>query len=125
MEQIIAQGKDAVPVLISQITDTREFTEPVFDFWNRMTVGDLANAILIDLFTDADWKTITLPGVEVLSRAYEYPTGAEAGWHAFVKKHGMKFVQDQWLAAWNANKDRVYWDTGARCFRISKKTVSK
>jgi hypothetical protein len=29
-----------------------------------------------------------------------------------------KFVQVQWRAAWEANKDRIYWDKNARCFRL-------
>jgi len=119
MDQIIAQGKNAIPVLISQITDTRELKEPAFDFWNRMTVGDLAYSILIDLFTDSDWKTFNMPGLKTLWPKCD--VGMEQCWHVYVKKHGMKYVQDQWSAAWNANKDRAYWDAQARCFRLSAK----
>ena len=107
MDQIIAQGKNAIPVLISQITDTRELKEPAFDFWNRMTVGDLAYSILINLFTDSDWKTFNMPGLKILWPKCD--VGMEQCWHLYVKKHGKKFVQDQWSAAWNASKDRVYW----------------
>jgi len=119
MDRIIAQGKDAVPVLISQITDTRELKEPAFDFWNRMTVGDLANAILENLFTDSDWKTFNMPGLELITPKCE--DSAENCWQMLLKNHGREFVQDQWLAAWNKNKDRIYWDTEARCFRLFQK----
>jgi hypothetical protein len=115
--QILAQGKDAVPVLISQLTDTRELKDPAFDYWNRMTVGDLANAILFDLFTDSDWTTFNMPELEQIRPKCGDP--AETCWHLVVKKHGMKFVQNQWLAAWNKNKSRVYWNSEARCFRLS------
>jgi hypothetical protein len=122
MDQIVAQGKNAIPVLISQLTDTRELKEPAFDFWNRMTVGDLANSILYDLFTDSDWKTFNMPGLKIIMPKCD--VGAEQCWHVYVKKHGMKFVQEQWSAAWNATKDRVYWDTQAKCFRQSPKVKS-
>jgi hypothetical protein len=121
MDQIIAQGKDAVPVLISQITDTHELKEPAFDFWNRMTVGDLANAILENLFTDSDWKTFNMPGLEPIMPKCE--DSAENCWQMVLKKHGRKFVQDQWLAAWNKNKVRVHWDAQSRCFRLSAKSA--
>ena len=32
MDQVVAQGQNAVPMLISQLTDTRELKEPIFDF---------------------------------------------------------------------------------------------
>jgi hypothetical protein len=119
MDQIVAQGKGAVPILISQLTDTRELKEPIFDFWGPMTVGDVANAILENLFTDSDWRTFNLPGLERIRLTCD--TGAYTCWQMVLKKHGRKFVQDQWLAAWNEKKDRVYWDTAARCFRLSAK----
>ena len=118
MEQVIAQGKSAIPVLISQVTDTRELKEPIFDFWSRMTVGDVANAILGSLFTDSDGKTFNMPGLEAIRP--ECGDSAEACWQMVLNKHGRKFVQDEWLAAWSRNKDRIYWDAGARCFRLSQ-----
>jgi hypothetical protein len=120
MDQILAQGTDAVPILISQIMDARALKEPAFDFWNSMTVGDLAAAILGDLFTDSDWQTFNMPGLERVTLTVCDPkVPAYECWQSIVKEHGRKFIQDQWLAAWNKNKDRVYWDTKAGCFRLS------
>jgi len=121
MNQIIAQGKDAIPILISQLTDTRATQEPIYDYWNETTAGDIAYFILTDLFTDASWTTFTMPGLDALNHDCGEDVAAEPCWREFLKKHGRKFVQDQWLAAWNANKDRVYWDEQARCFRVSSK----
>jgi len=121
MDQIIAQGKDAIPILISQLTDTRATPEPIYDYWNETTAGDIAYFILTDLFTDASWTTFTMPGLDALKEHCSKNLPAEACWRGFLKKHGRKFIQDQWLAAWNANKDRVYWDEQARCFRVSVK----
>lgn len=121
MDKILAQGKDAIPILISQLTETRPTKEPIYDYWSLTTSGDVAYFILTDLFTDSDWKTFNMPGLEGLKD--DCKENAENCWRDFLEKHGRKFVQDQWLAAWNANKDRVYWDDTARCFRV--RAVSK
>lgn len=118
MDAIVARGKEAVPILISQLTDARAVKEPIFDFWNRMTVGDIANSILRDLFTDSDWTTFNLPGVKSWDNSCKDP--AETCWRRFVKAHGRRFIQRQWLTAWNANEDRIYWDVDARCLRLRK-----
>jgi hypothetical protein len=121
MDQIIAQGKSAIPILISQLTDTRATKEPIYDYWYKTRAGDIAYFILTDLFTDANWTTFTMPGLEALKENCSENIAAEPCWREFLKKHGRKFVQDQWLAAWNANKDRVFWDEKERCFRFSAK----
>jgi len=118
MDQIIAHGKDAIPILISQITDTRPTKEPILDFWGPMTVGDVAYIVLDDLFLDSDWKTYTMPGLKQIS----YNCGASAAqcYQQLLEKHGRKFIQNQWLIVWNANKNRVYWDSVARCFKLRR-----
>jgi hypothetical protein len=118
-DQIILTGKDAVPVLISQITDTQEMKHPIYDFWSRMTFGDVAAFVLEDLFTDSDWEKFNMPGLEEIRPKCEGP--AEQCWDRLIKRRGRKFVHDKWLAAWRANQDRVYWDAKARCFRLSAK----
>jgi hypothetical protein len=122
VDQILAQGKDAIPILISQITDTRSAKEP-FDFWGPMTVGDVAYVVLYNLFLDADWKTFTMPGLKQI----DLDCGAASFqcYQELLKKHGRKFIQNQWLAAWNANQDRVYWDARSRCFRLAENTKLK
>ena len=117
MDAIIAQRQAAIPILISQLTDSRETKEPIYDYWSQTTAGDIAYFILNDLFTDSNWTTFNMPGLEALKDNCN--EAAETCWRRFLKKHGRKFVQDQWRAAWNANKDRVYWDEQARCFRLS------
>jgi hypothetical protein len=123
MDRIIAAGKDSIPILISQLTDERRTDEPIYDYWTYTTAGDIASFILDDLFTDSDWKTYNMPGM-ASRHCHRLDTG-EMCWRNFLKKHGRKFVQNQWLAAWNANKDRVYWDERARCFRLSPKIEAR
>jgi len=43
-----------------------------------------------------------------------------AGWEAHLKKFGRQSVQQSWQKAWMENKDRIYWDESAKCFRVKK-----
>jgi hypothetical protein len=117
MDRVVADGKDAIPVLISQLTETRPSKTPIYDYWSVTTSGDIAYFILNDLFTDADWETFTMPGLESLREPCD--SDAQSCWQIFLKKHGRKFVQGQWTAAWNKYKERVHWDENARCFRLA------
>ena len=66
MDQILAQGKDAIPILISQLTDTRP-AKDLSDFGGPMTVGDVAYVVLYNLFLDDDWRTFTMPGLKQIN----------------------------------------------------------
>lgn len=123
MDKIVADGKNAIPVLISQLRETRPTKEPIYDYWSLTTSGDIADFILTDLFTDSDWKTLTMPGLKSLQEPCD--SYAEDCWNRFLRKHGRKFIQDQWLAAWNKNKDLIFWDDKARCFRVSSQSQLK
>jgi hypothetical protein len=123
MDEIVSYRKTAIPILISQLTETRETKQPIYDYWSKTTSGDIAYFILNDLFTDSNWTTFNMPGLEALKDKCD--DAAETCWRKFLKKHGRRFVQDQWFASWNANKDRVYWDEQARCFRVSAKTGTR
>jgi hypothetical protein len=120
MDEIVAQGKAAIPILISQLTDPRESKEPIYDYWNQMTSGDIAYFILSDLFTDSDGMTFNMPGLDILEGNCQ--SGREECWRALLKKHGRTFIQDRWRKAWRKNRSRIYWDGEARCFRLSPKT---
>lgn len=118
MDWIVRDGKNAVPVLIEQLSDSRRLEAPIFDSWSRMTVSDVAYFILSDLFTEPDGRTFNLPGVPRPDASCG--KGAEACWRAFVKMQGRESIQSEWRTAWEAHKDQVYWDEDARCFRLRK-----
>jgi hypothetical protein len=118
VDQVVAKGKAAIPILISQLTDNRPTRRPIYDYWHETTAGDVANFLLNSLFTDSDWKTFTMPGLDALNDRCN--DDAETCWRRFLQAHGRKFVQDHWLAVWAANKGRIYWDGNARCFRLLK-----
>ncbi len=122
MQQVLAGGKSSIPILIAQLTDTARTKEPIEDYWSYTSSGDVAYFLLTDLFTDADGSTFNMPGVPdwtVIQKACD--SSAEGCWREYLRKHGRKSVQRDWLRAWNLHKDKVYWEPRARCFRISKK----
>jgi hypothetical protein len=121
-DRSVADGEATIPILISQLRDTRSTKEPIYDYWSLTTAGDVAYFILTDLFKDANWMTFNLPGLESLS---EKSDGcAEDGWRRFLRRRGRKLIEEQWFAAWDKNKDRIYWEDSARRFRISSQATA-
>jgi hypothetical protein len=114
IDQIVADGKSAIPVLIGQITDSRWIAEPVYDFWPRIRTGELAHFILENLFIDDSWEKSTMPAL--------FPRGdsdepSSVRWENFRKKHSLIEIQARWTEFWKANADKIYWDEKARCFQ--------
>jgi hypothetical protein len=116
INQIVADGKSAIPVLISQITDSRWIAEQVYDFWPRIRAGELAYFILENLFLDDTWTKSTMPNLYPEQHCDE---AAWVCWVRFRKTHSLADLQAHWMASWKAHKDEIYWDDEARCFRLS------
>ncbi len=121
MRQVLADGKSAIPVLISQLTETARTKYQISDFWGQTRSGDVAFVVLTDLFTDADLKTFEMPGVPgwpaVMRGCSE---AAEPCWNGYLRKHGRMSVRQAWERAWTLHKGQIHWDPNARCFRVSK-----
>ena len=116
VDQVLALGKDAIPVLIAELTDTRKTKHAVYDLWKYTAAGDIANSMLFDLFTTADLRMADMPELDPLQMQCKKP--GEPCWRKFLHQKGRKFVQEHWEAAWNAHKDSIYWDEMARCFKL-------
>jgi hypothetical protein len=119
--QVLAAGSRAIPVLISQLTETDRTKEPSFDFWNNTTSGDVAFILLNDLFTGEDLKSFTMPDVpnwETIMAGC--PDNAETCWRKYIRKNGIQSVQRSWQSAWERNHSRIVWDPESRCFRLHK-----
>lgn len=116
IDRIVADGKASIPVLISQITDSRWIEEPVYDYWPRIRAGELASFILGDLFLDDTWTKSTKPPLFPA----EPPCHDDSAtcWSKFRQTHSLATIQAAWLKFWDANKSRIYWDDKARCFRL-------
>jgi hypothetical protein len=120
VDEIIAMGKDSIPILISQLTETRDTQKPIFDYWSHTSSGDIAYLLLTSLFTDKDWKTSTIdgpPNWNVVMKGCE--GDSEQCWRRYVKQHGIKAIQNRWMQSWNKYKDHIRWDESARCFRTA------
>lgn len=122
IDKIVADGKDAIPVLISQITDSRFIADPVYDFWPQIRTGELAHFILSDLFLDETWQKSTMPD---LFPAQKCDDPAWVCWGNFRKTHSLKNLQTRWMAFWKANQEKIYWDDKARCFRLAEAARSR
>ena len=121
MDQIIAAGPDAIPILIGMITNTKmaKTREPIICYWPGMAIGDIAFCTLSDLFTDSSYTKTTLPGArwnDLLG-----PAGDRAAWvqlDDFIKKHGRAALEEKWLRLWEKYKDSVDWDAKEKCFKL-------
>ena len=121
MQRILADGKDAIPILISQLTETAITKNQMADYWRDTRSGDVAFVVLNDLFTDADLHTFGMPGVPGWSAVQKgCNRAAEACWDEYLRKHGRMSVRQAWQHAWNLHKGRIHWDAKAQCFRVSK-----
>jgi hypothetical protein len=117
VDQVLALGKDAIPLLIAELTDERKTKHSIYDLWKFTAAGDIANSLLFDLFTAPDWEVTDLPELAPLEHECNKP--GEPCWRKFLHQKGRRFVQQRWQAAWNAHRDEIYWDDKARCFKVS------
>jgi len=121
MQQILSDGKNAIPILISQLSETARTKNEIADYWGGTRSGDVAFAVLNDLFTDTDLHTFGLNGVPDWSTVQKgCNRAAQACWDEYLRKHGRISVRQAWQRAWNLHKDQIYWDAKARCFRLPK-----
>lgn len=118
MDRILGDGKKAIPILIEQITDERQMQEPALAFWPPLRAGELAILIVDDLFLDDGWERRTIPDLLPEARCKEGVPASEC-WARFRAKHSLTEIQTRWRRFWKANEGRVFWDDGARCFRVS------
>lgn len=121
MKEIRADGKTAIPILISQLTETSRTKYQITDYWRDTRSGDVAYVVLTDLFTDADLQAFGMPGVPDWSVVMKgCDSTAQGCWHDYLHKRGRLSVQQAWMRAWNLNKSKIYWDAKAQCFRAFK-----
>lgn len=120
IDRLVAMQVHAIPFLIDKLTDETKIKHPVADFWQQVTVGDVAFIILTDFFTDSSWTKTTIPGVgwdEMLERKDQAETG-EQTLRRFIVRHGRKVIKERWAKVWNENRDKLYWDKKERCFKL-------
>lgn len=121
MQQILADGKAAIPILISQLTETAIAKNEIADYWGGTRSGDVAFVVLNDLFTEPDLHTFGMPGVPNWSAVQKgCNMAAQACWERYLRKHGRVSVRRAWQSAWKVHKSQIHWDSKAQCFRVSR-----
>ena len=119
IDQVLKDGKKAIPTLISQIVDSRLLTKPVFCYnWPPLSAGELAHFILVDLFMDDKWTTSLAPS-SFLGEPCALSVPSWECWGRFRKKHDLKNIQAQWRKFWVANRNRISWDEKSHRFKVS------
>jgi len=120
IDNLIANGKESIPYLISKLDDKRKINEPVVDYWNEIYVGDVAFIILTDFFTDSSWERGTIDGINwgKFTGCTNPDIPAYNCWVEYVEKNGRKSIKNKWRKIWEENKDKIYWDEAERCFKV-------
>ena len=124
--EIIASGPDAIPVLIKLIESERRYENPPFDYWPEMYEGDMALAILSDLFLDPTWKASTLPET-CWNNMLHTPGPDISAWRLlerFIETHGREELVTKWTELYVAVKKEIVWDEEGRFFRVHRELVS-
>ena len=121
VDDLIANGKDSIPFLISKLDDKTKINNYVMDFWGEIYVGDVAFIILTDFFSyDCDNPKGTINGIswnEFLG-CNNPDIPSQNCYVEYYEKYGRKTIKKRWQKIWEENKDKIYWDETDRCFKV-------
>ncbi len=123
IDDLLANGKQSIPFLISKLDDQRVIKGPVFDFRQKTTVSDVAFVILSDFSTDtkskhtipgSDWGELlgTLPGPDIPTPFWDYLDEQFA-------RHSRSSIKAKWERIWATWQDKIFWDEKERCFSVN------
>lgn len=119
VQKVLRLGTNAVPLLINCLADERKTKTPIWSYWPETKVGDIAFAILCDLFSDPAGQPTLAAAIDWGDLQDESP--GQPAWTAlanYISKHGRGYIQQAWSEAWAESAGRVYWDSSANCFRV-------
>jgi len=122
INDLVANGKDSIPFLISKLDDKTLMPCHVEDYWPQMMIGDVAFIVLGDFSTDSTWMKETIPGTgwdEIFETKYaDAKMPGYEFYYAQIKKHGRGWVKAKWEKIWGTYKDRIVWDEKERSFKV-------
>lgn len=122
VDDLISNGRDAIPFLISKLDDRTVINYSVEDYWPRLRVGDLAFLILSDFSLDSTWTRETIPGTgwdEIFEATSDPNEPGSNYYYKQTRKHGRGWVKAKWEKIWATYKDRIVWDEKERCFKVA------
>ncbi len=123
---ILAMGKEAIPVLIEALESDKPYERPPFDFWPRMTEGDMALVVLSDFFLDPTLRKSTIPELcwdNILERDSAGISASDL-LDRFVKAHGRAELARRWRQAWMQYGSESRWDSAGRFFRVEGRELA-
>lgn len=125
IDELIKNGKSSISFLIERLKSEKAYGPGVLDLWPYVEERHVALIILTDFFLDSSWEKSTAPDMcfnSLISAQREYPDLAI--WAIFYD-HFSPDVWNQsinkWEFFWENNKDKIYWDSKDRFFRIEGK----
>jgi hypothetical protein len=121
INDLIANGKDSIPFLISKLEDRTLMPCNVEDYWPQMTVGDVAFIVLTDFSTDYAWEKATIPGTDwdqFFEAKYDRQMTGSDYYYQQIRRHGRPWVRARWQKIWDTYKDRIVWDEKERSFKV-------
>lgn len=119
VDQLLEHGAASIPFLIGKLEDETRIEGPVVDYWNQITVGDVALIILSDFSIDSKGKE-TIPEASwdrFLQRANQNMSAPELMDRA-IAKHGRRGLKAKWQKIWTAWEEKIFWDDKERCFYV-------
>jgi hypothetical protein len=120
---LIANGKESIPYLISKLDDETRLDVPVIDYWHDVTVGDVALVILSDFSLDSTWRKETIPGTDWTAHFRGSCKGhapSQECLSAILGKYGRKGIKAEWQKVWDKYKSEIYWDEQERAFAVKQ-----
>jgi len=121
IDDLIANGKESIPYLISKIDDKTLIDHHVMDFWPQITVGDVALLILSSFTSDESWSKHTIPGAS-WEELFEVKKDADDSFLEYYRT-GLNDcpgrLKAKWEKIWATYKDRIVWDARERCFKLA------
>ena len=118
---LIANGKECIPYLISRLDDKTKLDVPVIDYWNDVTVGDVALVILSDFSLDSTWRQETIPGTDwtaLFRGSCKGHAPSQECLSAILGKYGRKGIKAKWQEVWHKHKSEIYWNEKERAFAV-------
>lgn len=123
VDDLIANGKECIPYLISKLDDETKLDVHVMDYWNDVTVAEIALVILSDFSLDSTWRKETIPGMSWTGLARGICTDKMTSIQclsSMQEKYGRKGIKAKWQAVWDKHKSEIYWDEQERAFALKK-----
>jgi hypothetical protein len=119
--ELIANGKDSIPYLISKLDDETKLDVQVIDYRHDVRVGDVALVILSDFSLDSTWRKETIPGTDwtaFFRGSCKGHAPSQQCLSSILGKYGRKGIKAEWQEVWDKYKSEIYWDEQERAFAV-------